>query len=262
MSIDRLLKVRTSLLLGLGVSLFLGVLAPAASAKPKVALTLPDADAGASIAYSYATSGVPARAKLVLQRQIGTALHFKTVATLAHVPSGSGTLPGLDLGRYKLRVAVITRKRIGRRSRSVVTTQQKQTLSVYGTVPFTILFRESPETFAMPTRSFSYVFSESASTLEQVTTIDGKRNRCRSVHLDWVVGSSYYSGDPDASGTISLVQESRDAVTDTTGWNEISALDAVVTPRESWGINATTVGEGYLEFFVNGSASCYTRSLL
>jgi hypothetical protein len=80
---------------GASIAALLACCAPAA-AKPTVTLDLPNADAGARIAYSYASGHVPSHAKLVVQRQVGTARQFKTVATLTHAPSGTGTLAPLD----------------------------------------------------------------------------------------------------------------------------------------------------------------------
>jgi hypothetical protein len=231
---------------------------PAAAGKAAVGLTLPGADAGTAVRYSFTSAHVPAADTLVIQRQVGTARRYKTVATLPHVASGTGSLPALSLGRYVLRIAVLEPRRVKHRLRMLVRAQQKRILPVFGTVPFATLFRSSVYTFTTPARSFSYVFSRIyVGNVETVVTVDAKANTCRSVHVDWVA-----NGHPGDSGEVSLVQEERDAVTDDAAAEDISGFDAVVTPRQSWSINAASLGPGLLGFYVNGSASCYSRSLL
>ena len=249
------------ILSGATIAALLACSSPAA-ARPSVSLSLPDADAGARIAYSYASGHVPSRAKLVVQRQVGTARQFKTVATLAHAASGSGTLPPLGLGSYRLRIAVVERQGAGRRRHQALLAQQQKTLLVFATLPFKVLFRDNESTYATPTRSFSYVFQRIfVRDPETVVTVGSAANTCRSVHVDWVAGGSD-TNDRSETGSASLIQESRDAVTGSAGWNVVSALDGVVTPGQSWGINVASLGANDLDFYVNGSASCYSRSLV
>ena len=233
-----------------------------AVAKPTVSLTLPAASARAPVRYSYTSSNVPSAAKLVIQRQVGTAKQFRTVATLARA-RGSGTLPALDLGRYKLRIAAIERRRVKRRLRAVLLVQRQKTLTVFGTVTFSILFKQEERTFTTPTRSFSYIFTEgNVREVTNMLTIDSKVNTCRSVHVDWVSHNHYREREREPeTGVVSVIQESRDPVTGSADQDEIGAVDAVVTPGRSWGVNVSSGGLNYLDFYVNGTASCYSRSL-
>lgn len=247
-----------------GISLAVLLLVPSiALAKPAVSLTLPAADAGAPVRYSYTSANVPSPAKLVIQRQVGTAKQFKTVATLAQA-RGSGSLPALALGRYKLRIAVIEKKRVGRRLRTVVLAQRQRRLTVFGTVTFSTLFKQEERTFTTPTRSFSFLFVQgNTRDVTTILTIDSKVNTCRSVHVDWVSHNHYGEREHEPeTDAVSVIQESRDAVTGTANGNDISAVDAVVTPGRSWGVNVASGGLNYLDFYVNGTASCYSRSLV
>jgi hypothetical protein len=225
----------------------LALLAPAtATAKPSVALTMPSQiDASAPIEYAYTASKVPRQAKLVIQRQMGTAGHFGTVATLAHRHAGSGTLPALALGQYRVRIAAIEHGK--------VIAQRPERVYVFGTVVFSVLFDTEVGTTTTPTNSFSYAFEAgfvtSATSVADVSAAD---STCRSVHIDWV---------NSANGTTSLIQESRDPVSASAGRYEISSVEGVVTPGESWAISvAPTPPTSITTFWVNGSASCYSTS--
>ena len=197
-------------LIALGLLLFASA---TASAKPTVRLTLPaQADAGAAIPYAFTARAVPAKAKLVIQRQMGTANRYGTVATLKHAPSGRGKLPALPLGRYNLRIAVIGKvKRSRRKATSVVLAQQRKTQTVFGNVPFVTLFQGNGEaTLNTPDRTFTYAFSRRYphDGTGFLPTVAKPSNTCRSVHVDFVVVRNS-SGE---MGTLSVVQESRDPV--------------------------------------------------
>jgi hypothetical protein len=123
-------------LLVLLIGLNLGT-AHAAPPKPVVSWTLPSqADAGAAIPYSWTASNLKPGSRLVVQRQMGTARTWRTVASLGSL-SGSGQLPGLKLGSYWLRIADIGPKR-------KIWAQQKLRLRVFGDVPFTMLLNSTP----------------------------------------------------------------------------------------------------------------------
>lgn len=241
----------------LACALVLLAVPSAASAAPRVTLTIPDADAGSPIAYSYTASGVRSGSKLVIQRAMGTAQHFRTVAKLPRAAGGQGSLPAQKRGLHSFRIAVIGRK--GKR-RKVVLVSRKATARVFELLTFAQFFDRGEYTRTLPTRSFTYVFDRSgySDSTSVVTPVSAEENSCRAVHVDWVPTG----GDSSAStGQLLLVQESRDAVTDTAVRDEISALDAQLAPKESWGINfgVLTPSDG-MRVYVNGTVSCYATA--
>jgi len=248
-------------LIALGVLPFASI---TASAKPAVRLTLPgSADAGIAIQYSFTAARVPPRSKLVIQRQMGTANRFRTVATLRRTPSGTGKLPGLRLGRHRLRIAVIGRnKASGKSAASVVLAQQRKTLTVFDDVPFSTLFSRSGRggTHNTPTRTFSYAFARRypQDGTGFLPTVDKANNTCKSVHVDFVVARNG-SGE---MGTLSVVQESRDPVATTAPVAAISAVDAPLTPGEAWSIAVGGADQSGVVFYVNGTANCYSQDVL
>jgi hypothetical protein len=238
-------------------------MAGSAAATPAVSLAIPDSNAGSPMTYSYTSASVPRAAKLVIQRAMGTAEHFGTVATLAHTRTGTGRLPAQQLGQYSFRIAVVGEKKVGRHGHKhyveAVLAQKKARAKVYGTLTFEQYFQKSEQTFTLPTRTFTYTFVAGFGTdSANVLSISASANSCRSVHADWVPDDD----DPNDTPTpveLSVVQESVDAITDTAVDQEISAVDATVAPAQSWGINIISLaanqrGLGY----INGTVSCYT----
>lgn len=233
-----------------------------ASAKPTVRLTLPaQADAGAAVPYSFTASRVPSKAMLVIQRQMGTANRFRTVATLARARRGSGKLPGLGLGRRTLRIAVVgkVKQRQGK-AKSVVLAQQRRTLIVFDDIKFLTLFRVGRELIkTTPSRTFPYVFS--AEVLDnaggRLPTVDKTNSTCRSVRVDFVFAPNGSSTGPEEMGIVSVIQESRDPVEMAAPVNTISAVDSPLTLGQAWGITARTQVRRPLILYINGVASCY-----
>lgn len=237
--------------------LVLAGLAPAASAKPRVALTFPPngADAGARIAFSYTAAAVPSNSRVVLQRQMGTAKVFRTVLNLRAATTTPGNAPALDLGRYRFRIAVLQR----RRGRTRVLAEQRRLVSVYGLVPIGRLVATGGGTFTTPSRTFQYArktdFVNQPETVLQVSA----SNSCRFVHIDWVASRGYNSNA--ATGTMTIVQEIADPVSSSAPRDEVSAVEAPVAPGKSWSLRASNSSMEGLEFYVNGTASCSSTTV-
>ena len=234
---------------GLVTGLLLLAMTPTlATAKPSVSLTLPSVvDAGAAIPFSWGSYGAPVGSRLVLQRQQGTAGVWRSVSGLTG-PSGTGQLPGLGIGTYRLRVANLRR-------RNKVRAQQSRPLAAFGNVPFSTLFGTGRSgVYSMPDRAFAYVLnfymggrgSEPAFTVSQ--------NRCRSVHMDFVPGHDF--DQTGMTATVSVVQQSLDPVTVTTPYNTVASLDAALVRGQAWSVLLSQTPGNAFDIYVNGFASC------
>jgi hypothetical protein len=243
--------------MALATAITMAVVPAVAAAKPRVTFSfVASADAGRPVQFNYSAKGLPANAKLVLQRQQGTAHVWRTIKTLRRSANGSSTVPAYPLGRYRLRLAAL-------KKRSVVAAQTRQ-LSVFGTVPFKTLFGRTEQAYTTGGAIFRFVFgvyavASGSSRSGTLVTVD--KNPCRSVHVDFIPGSDRGTEIIEGSGTASIVQESRDAVSATVPAQTVGEVDAVVTPGQAWSINVQDVGSRVLTWYVNGSASCYATTL-
>src|SRR5437588_1153986 len=174
--------VRTTRVTLAAAAATLGVMASAASAqaKPVLSLSLPaQADAGVPTAFSWSAQHAVKGGRVVVQRQVGTAHVWRTAAKLTG-GSGSGQLPALSLGDYRIRIANIKGGR--------VKSQQAHLLRVFGTVPFTALFKNgtsgpagvSQGTYTTPTRTFDYFLEADIGGGDQdELAFTVQHNRCR-----------------------------------------------------------------------------------
>jgi hypothetical protein len=234
--------------------------APAhAAPRPQVTWTLPAGDAGKPTAFSWKVKHPGAGAKLVVQRRQGTARVWRTVSNL-HGTSGTSRIGALALGRYSVRLAVLRRGQVGASS-------AKQLL-VYGTVPFSSLLFGTKGfgqgTLASPTGTFDYVLTHlprfAPNNGINSTTIAAGQNRCRSAHVDFVLGDSGLPTDSEnAQATLSVVQATADPVTATTPYATIGSVDTTLSPGRSWGIVTSQIaGDRAHHLYINGSASCWS----
>lgn len=244
-------------------ALFVVLVAPV-QAKPIIALTIPEASAGSPMRYSYSTARVPVKATLVIQRAVGTAHRFKTVARLAHGASGSGTLAALNLGQYSFRIAAIVDRRTRHRQTTVVLAQQTVRARVFGTVTFAGFFNQNELTATLPESTFTYVFrgnSIETGPPVNLVTVAAKNNVCRSVHVDWVP-VNYWMNAPPQTSELLIVQESTGPVSRTANDKQMNEVDAGLIPGQSWGINyAVTSPRSEMNGYVNGTLSCYARTM-
>lgn len=234
--------------------------------KPKVALSFPNAAEGAPLTFNWTARHLGGVKKLVIQRPFGTAHVWKTVQRLKGT-GGSGLLPGQSLGSYRYRIAAV-------RGRFVLAAQVA-TAHVYGQVPFSTLFRngEYPSgVYTTPTGSFPYVGSGPGSLEHMGNTEDGEvpstmfsvaHNRCSTVHLTFVLGGTGFLGkSPAFTGTVSLVQQTREAVSASVPFNQTGSIDTELIPGQTWSVIASYVGhdEEWVIFtptlYFNGYAVC------
>jgi hypothetical protein len=243
------------------------VFAPSAIARhhvprPQLSWKLPTAiGEGEPIPFSWSGRHLGEHHKLVVQRPVGTAHVWKAIMRL---PSDQGTaeLLGMALGRYRLRIAdlaLVPRPKSlhHRRPHFRVLAKDAAGIGVFGQVPFSTLFNtdEHEHVYTAPQFSFPYVVGWNSLDAEAgggSTVFKVDRNACMSAHIAFVAASRETA---KGTGTLTLVQESRDAVSATVAFNTIGSLDAELTPGQSWAVTvdlSTSIGDAYL----NGSAVC------
>lgn len=246
-------RVRRSFL-ALGTVIVTGAFASTASAKPTLTFNLASqGDAGKATPYSYSTFGVKKADRLVVQRQVGTAHRWTTVKKLTNKKSGSGQLPALTLGTYKVRLAEIGK-------RSAVRIQRVKSLAVFGNVPFaTIWSGGSTHSISIPNRTFTYAGAFDSTSFNDddrfQATIDGGSNDCRSIHLDFVSHDGFTTSDAP-SETISVTQETRDPQSTSAPYDVLGGFDFSIVPGQAWtlAVNPSGIDESVVYF--NGTASC------
>jgi hypothetical protein len=223
--------------------------ASTALAKPKPNLewtSSRSATAGTPIPISWTSSNLGKNFKLVVQRPFGTAHAFKTVLSL-NGRSGSAQLPAQSLGTYRYRLAAVRDNRVLVRGMT--------TIAVFGRVPLSTLLGGSTEdgVYATPENSFPYVARWGFTGSN--TVFKAKNNRCRKVHIEFV------TADHDASvvGTITVVQESREAVSLAEPGDAIGSLDAELVPGQTWAVNASLTPNLLYEVYFNGYGDCDSR---
>jgi hypothetical protein len=240
--------VRSFLGIAVGAVLAFVAMPALANAGLHITLTVPSqATAGVAIPFTYTSVGVPARGRLVVQRQMGTRHVYQTVATLRRVRIGQSALAPLPLGVYTLRIAVIVRRR--------VIPDPRASLSVFGQVPFSTLFNTSSSgVYTTQSRTFAYVLSlrDDGSPPPALSVT---RNNCRAIHFDFVPGNETYPAPETA--TITVVQETLDPQSASAAIDAFGSLDARLIPGQAWSINTSAAGQpdGF-NVFANGSASC------
>ncbi|MFZ1990965.1 MAG: hypothetical protein WAW96_14480 [Alphaproteobacteria bacterium] len=210
--------------------------------RPAVSWTLPHtADEGQPIAFSWAGRHLGRKHRLVIQKPEGTAHTWRTIMPL-HGNSGSAELPGLALGKYRFRLADLAGRRVLARQASGV--------GVFGQVPFSTLFgnRDDSGVASTPQNSFPYVAAWDGE-YEDNPIFKVEHNHCNYVHIGFLVT---FLG-PGTTGSLTVVQESRDPVTVTAGRDTIGSLDAALVPGQSWAVNGETVSE---HINLNGYAIC------
>jgi hypothetical protein len=232
--------------------------------RPQLSWAFPHAiDEGEPIPFSWSGRHLGKHHKLVVQRPVGTAHVWKTIMRL---PSdrGSTELPGMPLGRYRLRIADIALvPRQGRFShrrypRFRVLTSEGAGIGVFGKVPFSTLFNsdEHEHVYTGPGFSFPYVAGWNSLNAEadgNTTVFKVDHSNCLWAHIDFV-SSTRGTG----TGTLTLVQESREAVSATAPFDTIGSLDAELTPGQSWAatIEYKSSDQREVNVYVNGYAVC------
>jgi hypothetical protein len=237
---------------------------PAATAAARglhVTLAVPaQATAGNPISVGYTSVGLPRHAKLVVQRQMGTARVWKTVAVLTPKRLARADLPALPLGRYHVRIAVLS----GRQ----VIPDPAANLNVYGTVSLATLCNNSSVTVnqnypcaagntstQVGGNVFSYVayggsYGDSYPAFHD--SIDFPATSCRSISL--VFGLPNDNASPGDSAYLEVVTATMDPQPAGAAYGSLGVLNAALDGRP-WDIdNSSTNGEDPVA--VNGTASC------
>lgn len=257
----------------------LAVCAPSASARPHhrravnatVSWSLPrTATAGQPIGFSWSGRHLGPNHRLVIQKPEGTAHIWRTIMRLPS-KQGSAELPGLPLGRYRLRLADLTpalRHRRHRRDTHLrVLARRVAGIGVFGQVPFTTLFKtssgeaygEGPGVYATPSATFPYVYwSGAGQPSSPSTAFSVEHNHCIAAHVDFV--PSYpgpAAGDKSTiTGTVSIIQESRDPIGAIAPYDAIGSVEAALVPGQSWSVNASYQGDFEPRIYLNGYAVC------
>ena len=210
-----------------------------ANAQPKATLSwsLPRmADEGSAITFSWQGKHLGRGHRLVIQKPEGTAHTWRSIMKL---PSsrGSASLRGMPLGKYRFRIADL----IGRR----VLAQEIAGVAVFGEVSLSTLLGSAPQTATFPTFTFPYVVWWSTENGFSNPIFQVEENNCSSAHIAFVPSKT-------TTGSITLVQESREAISASAADNAIGSLDAKLTPGQSWAVNAG----GNEDIHLNGFAVC------
>jgi hypothetical protein len=223
-------------------------IAPGVSAAPRasVSLTLPhQVNENAPIPFSWTGSHLGRNHKLVIQRPFGTAHTWRSIKRLS-TNSGSGELAGFPMGTYRLPIADF----VGRR----LLAQQVVGIGVFGQVPFSTLFSAPTSVYTTPTSSFPYMAGGEIGDDDPILKVE--RNRCNFVHVAFVPGPHGEVG----TGSVTLVQESRDPVSASAPFDAIGSLDAQVVPGQSWAVLAPKASVEFGFIYVNGYAICSKSS--
>ncbi|MBS1860416.1 MAG: hypothetical protein JSS68_01750 [Actinobacteria bacterium] len=228
----------------LALVFMLALLPSSASASGHLNLswTLPhQASEGQAIPFTWRGRHLGQRPKLVIQKPEGTAHTWRTILRLP-TRSGSGQLPGLPLGKYRLRIADL--------AGHYALAKQVAGVAVFGEVPFSTLFgMGGGGVLTTATASFPYVSSISGDTPFTVS-----HNHCSFVHLAFV-GNAWLSQGQTGLITATVVQESREPVSASAPLKEIGELDAELVPGQTWAIKASGDAEE-LGIDINGYAVC------
>jgi hypothetical protein len=141
-------------------------------------------------------------------------------------------------------------------------------------VPFSTLFQGSEHldngVYATPTGSFPYVsFREGLPNTEKgeapTTLFSVTRNNCSAAHVVFAIANYFTGKTPTATGTLALVQQSRDPVSASAPLNATGSVDAELVPGQTWSVIASVVGHEEPEagtaelepiIYINGYAVC------
>jgi hypothetical protein len=192
---------------------------------------------------------------LVVQKPVGTAAVWKTIAVLPRRNQGTASLaPFSSLGTYRVRIAAIQRRK--------VVAQQQQPLHVFQQVPFSQLLIGIGATSTLPsgvhaTLTAAFPFVDKISEVEgsKQGIISDEKNYCGLVHLEFVADLPEIAHQSGGQATLTVVQERAEPISATVGEGTVGTLDAHVVPGESWAVNTSQTARE-LDFYLNGYAVC------
>jgi hypothetical protein len=224
---------------------------------PRVSWTLPaTGNAGQALSFFWRASKVPRGARIVVQQQQGTAHVWRTIAALLG-SSGTSALPTQAIGKNEqFRIAVV--------AGPSVLANQASSVSFFGQVAFSSLdgdAGDSAGTYTTPTATFTSEFYVYANEAAPALTVSAADNNCSHVVVDYILGDpdtdDYSQGETSDSATVSVLQESANAVSSSAAFNQLGTVSADVTPGQSWSVSAQHSPTGYLDrLYLNGYAIC------
>jgi hypothetical protein len=198
-------------------------------------------------AFSYHVANAPAGARVVLQRQMGTASAWGDVMPLP-LAGGSATAPGVPLGQYWYQVVVLSASGSG-------IGVQAAPITVFGTVQLSTLLGLAPSnTVVAGGHTFPYLFERYSDTTAIISTV----SPCQSIHFD--LARSHTGGDPTAVEQVTVTQQSADPTSILVPSDTITALNVNVIPGQSFTVSVTRLN-GYADpVYFNGYANCFSTA--
>jgi hypothetical protein len=249
----RVRRVVLTVVVGAGVVLggLPGVPGAVAAVRPAVSFSFVSADVAAGQAphVRYAVSGVPRGGSVVLQRRVGTAGVWRSAKVLTR--SGrSAVAPAVGMGLWRYRVVVRDASRHvlaakGRQLRAYSHLRLGDYLSTFW----------GGGSLVVGDRTFVYV---GQTRYGHPQPFHADSTPCRRLHVDLGAPTSTTN---DWVWTSTIVQQSRDSVSATTGPGVVDAVEAAIVPGQSWAVevawssgnpNADVPGLSF-----NGWLDCY-----
>lgn len=228
-----------------------------ASARFHATLVIPNdrINASQSFTISFSTTNVPGGARILLQREFGTAKVWKSVERL-HGRSGSATAPAVPLGQYLYRVDIVVAK--------TAASSPPKKLYAYGAVPFQTVcaaIRGScdTQTEQIGTTIFTYVWSANADAYPRYSQdISEKSTTCRTGTLQLAQPNS--DGTNDAY--LQIIQSASDPENGSTVAGTIGTF-AITFDGGPWILNVASSNLNYGDgdsVQINGTFDCYSTT--
>jgi hypothetical protein len=197
-------------------------------------------------AFSYHVANAPAGARVVLQRQMGTASAWGDVMPLP-LAGGSATAPGVPLGQYWYQVVVLSASGSG-------IGVQAAPITVFGTVQLSTLLGLAPSnTVVAGGHTFPYLFERYSDTTAIISTV----SPCQSIHFDLARSTG---GDPTAVEQVTVTQQSADPTSILVPRDTITALNVNVIPGQSFTVSVTHLNGSVDPVYFNGYANCFSTA--
>lgn len=214
---------------------------------------------GQSPTINYSLSGVPRGASVHVQRDFGTQHVFKNIATLTG-KSGSVSLPGVPMGRYRYRIRITAdKKAIGtsavHKLYSYTTVTVDQMCGLYDD---SVQFRSGCNDGTIQVGSTVYAYAvyaeEGNEAPDQDADLVVQNSSCRSVNITYALSNDQQQNGATTVGA-ELAQSSADPQETNTSTGSIGVLSAPIS-SPNWDLVFYSAG-GHTVFW-NGSFSCWT----
>lgn len=212
--------------------------------------------ANSSPVLSVASSNVPASARLVLQREMGTAAAFQAVATL-RTRNGQVAAPAVPMGRFAYRIRAVEGKG---HAKQVLATSVSHILYSFGTISLAqLLGGGAAESTTIGDHTFNYVWSPNIDSFMYGTAgtdlIGMTSSTCREIDLQiGAVDEQGFAIDGyDITDSFTMLQATRDPQSVQIPPNTVASARFAVVPGQSWTLR---MGGSYFAY-LNGSAQCW-----